>query len=191
MLIRSMYPLAVSLLAVLAGCATQPNTATMFADQAEKCRTAYRDPALDPIRNKLPVLAGLQRPILEMLSDSSRITEEQKPLILLYDKYVIECNNGYSQIFALVGPNYVAVHSQTVGLGQANRADLYQGKITFGEYVQRGVTLSDEFRARLAELDRQRQEAALQRAQAAAAILSSMPAYQPITFQPMQVQMGS
>lgn len=180
------------IIVAVAGCATQatqdigPDTNAMFAAQAEKCRVSYQDPALDPIRSKTPSLSGIQQPTLEMLSDTSRPNDEQKAAILLFDRRVIECENGYAAIYAIFGSDYVAAQSRKVGLNQALRADLYQGKITFGEYVQRGTTNVNEFKTALAELDRQQEQMRIQRIQAAAALMSATPAPTPITFHPIE-----
>lgn len=166
----------VALLAI-AGCATPdnpPDLGARYRAQVKACRAGYGDAALNPIRNKFPALTGRERPTPEMLSDSSKPTDEQRSLILVYDKRVIECANGYTPIFADFGPEYLAVHVQATTRAQADRVDLYQGKLTFGEYVRKVTALTDEARARFAVLNR-------------GAAGGSVPVSQPTTFQPMQV----
>ncbi len=164
-----------ALLAV-AGCATPdnpPDLGARYRAQVNACRAGYGDPVLNPIRNKFPILTGREQPTAGMLSDSSKPTDEQKSLILVYDRRAIECANGYTPVFADFGPGYLAVHLQATTRAQAARVDLYQGKSTFGEYVRKVTALTDEARARFADLNR-------------APAGASVPVSQPPAFQPMQ-----
>jgi len=182
----------VAAIALVTGCATQQqraNVRAMFQSAAAFCRGKYADPRLDPIRDKTPALAGIAQPTLEMLSDQSRPTDEQKAAILIYDRAAIECSNEFMKVYATSGPDYVAAYSQEISQVQADRAQLYQGKITFGEYITRGVAHWQAFQAALVAIDQQRQRMAIQRMRAGAAVMRALPAYQPpaTTFQPMQI----
>jgi hypothetical protein len=171
----------VALLA-LAGCATttvsQPDPGARYRAEVKACRAGYDDPALDALRTKFPVLAGLERPTPAMLSDSSRPSERQKPLILLYDRHAIDCANGYAAVFGELGPEYLAIHVQATTRAQAARSELYEGKLTFGEYVRRTTALTEDARAKFTALNRRPREAA-------PAVTGGTPAPQMTTFKPL------
>ena len=142
------------------------------------CRAGYSDPALDALRSKFPVLAGIERPTPAMLADSTRPSERQKPLILVYDRHAIDCANGYAAVFGELGPEYLAIHVEATTRAQAARRELYEGKLTFGEYVKKTTALTEEARAKFTALNRRPREAA-------AAVAGGAPAPQTTTFQPL------
>ena len=176
------WKLCLAALLALAGCATatvsQPDQGARYRAAVKACRAGYADPALDALRTKFPVLAGLERPTPAMLSDSTRPSERQKPLIVVYDRHAIDCANGYAAVFGELGPEYLAIHVQATTRAQAARSELYQGKLTFGEYVKKTTALTDEARAKFTALNRRPREAA-------APVAGSSPAPQTPTFQPL------
>lgn len=188
------------LLMLLTGCATTGGDQSAELAQERQaledtCRRGFQAPTLDQIRSRVPVLQGLTKPTLEMLSDSSSATDEQRPAILALDAAAIDCSNQRVQLAAkYYGSDYAAVSNAASSDAQRNRLELYRGAITWGQYVTKSQAIVDEARGMFAALDQRRRQLAVQQqsanaqsAGAAAAMLqATQPAFQPI--QPLTLQ---
>jgi hypothetical protein len=186
-----------TILLLLAGCASPQASrdAEITAGWQrinETCNRVFAARSLDPIRMKLASLQGLSQPTLQMLSDSTFATDEQRPAIIALDAAAIECVNPRIQHAAkYFGSDYAAVENARLSDSQQLRVELYQGKITWGQYVSRGKELSDQARGMMAELDRRHQQIGIQQqaanAQSAGAAAAVMRATQIQPIQPMVV----
>jgi hypothetical protein len=128
-----------------------------------------------------------------MLADTTRADEKEKAAIVLFDEFQVNCARNTSEFMGrYLGQDYVAAHSRIFTQAQQNRLALYQGAITFGEYASRSSALVAEGRTVFAELDRRRQQMAVQKQAADAASMgaaaqmlqATRPAYQPMTLSP-------
>ena len=145
-------------------------------------------PALDPIRQKIPTLAGLAQPTLAMVTDSSRADDAEKVALVEYDRLVIKCAAELVKLYGQLGPEYAAAFHHAVLRSQANRLALYKGEITFGEHAFMSGEQTAQLRSTMADLERRRQQMAAQQEIATAASLGTaaqvMQASQPV-FAPM------
>lgn len=129
------------------------------------CRSSYEDPALDPLRSKLPALSGGTL-TLEILADQTKPSAEQRAALLAYDRLIADCEAGFRTILgAYRPPQFGAAYRQYTEESQALRAKLYGGGMTFGEYLSAGRSAHSRFAERMDQLDAQ--FAALQGAAAA------------------------
>lgn len=181
---------------LLIGCATtqdDPMAEARARNQAviDQCRQQLQSSAFDPIRQKVASLRGLQQPTLEMLSDSSFATDEQRPAILALDAAAVACSQERGKVAVqYYGSDYAAVEASALSDSQSNRLNLYQGKITWGQYSIRGKEIANEARGMFAALDQRRRQSGIQQQAAnaqsvgaAAALMQATP-IQPITLQP-------
>jgi len=155
--------------------------ATAWADSDIKCKESFADKVLDSIRSKLPFTAP---PTLEQLSDQSRPTEEQQVALIELDRRKIRCANALVKELSDAPSEALIIFNSAVTKEQAARADLYLGKITFGEYnktvAQLGAAMDQQLAAieqRQALADQQRR-AAITRG-AAAGARQALPVYNP------------
>lgn len=190
----------VGLTIALAGCATtRSDPAVVYRDESQAltdhCRKAFQSPALDSIREKVPVLLGLSQPTLALMSDQSVATDEQRPAILTLDATAIECSNRRMELTGkYFGSEYVAVERAASSDAQRNRLDLYLGKISWGQYVGKANAISDDARGMFAALDQRRRQLGIQQQSAnaqslgaaAAMMQATTPVIQPI--QPLTLQ---
>ena len=120
------------------------------------CSQLMSDAALDPLRRKT-VISG--DATTEMLSDPSRITGAEKPLVALWVSKTQSCqlrlNNGYRQSAPpLIASHIESFHAAATGL----RTPLYNGEMTWGQFNQARRKLALDFQRTGAEI-----QAALQR----------------------------
>jgi uncharacterized caspase-like protein len=114
--------------ATLFGSAYQ--TATTKA--AEACRKLWANPAFDPLRDKVPL--GSQKPTMQMLTSSARLDPKDRPMADLAIKVVEQCRAAYTPAYAMLQE---ATRTLIEGLYREEDAwiaQLYVGKITFGEF---------------------------------------------------------
>jgi uncharacterized caspase-like protein len=98
----------------------------------EDCRKLWADPVFDPLRDKVPL--GPQKPTMQMLTSSARLDAKDRPLGDLAIKVVERCRAAYVPAYAMLPE---ATRTLIEGLYReedALIAELYIGKITFGEF---------------------------------------------------------
>jgi uncharacterized caspase-like protein len=115
---------------------------TAYASAHEQCRALWSDHVFDPLRGKLPL--GVGKPTFSMLTNRDRLPAKDKKLADLAIKTLEKCR-------ALLAPSLALLPEQTRLLAQsfdqeqdAAIAQLYVGKITFGEYNIRMNQISAE-----------------------------------------------
>jgi uncharacterized caspase-like protein len=103
-----------------------------IAKAVNECRQLWADPVFDPLRDKVPL--GPQKPTMQMLTSSARLDAKDRPLGDLAIKVVERCRAGYVPAYAMLPE---AARTLIEGLYReedALIAQLYLGKITFGEF---------------------------------------------------------
>jgi uncharacterized caspase-like protein len=119
--------------------AQQPSTVVFgspynvaVAKAVEDCRKLWADRIFDPLRDKVPL--GPQKPTMQMLTSSARLDAKDRPLGDLAIKVVERCRAAYVPAYAMLPE---AARTLIEGLYReedALIAELYIGKITFGEF---------------------------------------------------------
>jgi len=102
------------------------------ARAANKCQKLWANPVFDPLRDKVPL--GAQKPTMEMLTSSARLEEKDKPLARQAMTVVIECRAEYAPAYALLPAPAQTLVEGLYREEDALIAQLYNGKITFGEF---------------------------------------------------------
>jgi hypothetical protein len=118
----------------------QAPDATKFNEQYESaiskaredCAALWSDHVFDRLRTKFPL--GEEKPTLPMLTNSERLQKKDKPVADLAIKVVEKCRAAYAPAFAMLPPQVSAMTQGLQKKQDALIADLYVGKITFGQY---------------------------------------------------------
>lgn len=158
------------------GCASVRNEQikTALQDQNAACLKSFQDSSVEPLRAQIPVLRGAQQAGLEALTDQRRATDEQRPAILALDRLTLACAEGIAKVFVAYGGDaYLPVFQRLVLRGQANRAELYKGTITFGEFNSNIAALQADYVSDVQNIDRQQAGLATQRSIAASQAISA------------------
>ena len=147
------------------------------ADVGASCKAGYANPKIDPLRTKLPFSAP---PTLEQLADPDRANDEQQAALIEFDRARIACANAQVQELAEAPPAMLAAFNRAVTLEQAARADLFTGKLTFGEYNRHVQKLGVELDAALAEVEKSLQRRGSPAVRGAVAgVRQALPTYNP------------
>lgn len=89
---------------------------------------------------------------LENLSDTTFVTDEQKPALSAYAKELQDFDERDVQLLRSSRPAWVPIEQRSESEVQNNLALLYQGKETWGEYNQARKRLAQEQQAAVAAL---------------------------------------
>jgi hypothetical protein len=98
----------------------------------KECADLWSDHKFDPLRNKIPL--GDEKPTFAMLKNSERLRPKDRPLAEQAIKTLEQCRKAYAPVFALLPTQVNAMMQGTQRRQDALIAELYSGKITFGEY---------------------------------------------------------
>ena len=154
--IRPILTLVTAAFLSVVGCsarAQQPDAALFSSgyksatDKAvAECQKLWADPAFDALRDKVPL--GSQKPTIQMLTSSARLEVKDRPMADRAIKVVQQCRMAYAPAYAMLAePSQILIE----GLYReedALIAQLYTGKITFGEFNVGSNRLAGEiFRA--------------------------------------------
>ena len=97
------------------------------------CSQLYSDPRLDPIRAKMPIGKSITEPVpVQMMTNSDLPTQGEKSAILAWAQQRQLCQQKDSTLF---GPPYPHLEAARRANSQSI-ADLYGGKITYGQYAK-------------------------------------------------------
>jgi uncharacterized caspase-like protein len=109
---------------------------TTFKDNLAKaqdaCKAIWSDHALDPLRTKIPF--GEDKPPFAMLKNTERLRLKDRPVADLAIKALEKCRAAYTDVYAALPPQVTAMIHGIDRRQDANIAELYTGKITFGEF---------------------------------------------------------
>ena len=147
------------------------------------CEQLFQDPTLTPISDKL--MPG-RRPDLAHLVNSDKVTDEERPLLLRYAEKAQACDDRvYAWRISSGAPQaLITIWDAERNARTRNLVDLYERRVTYGEYLQRRTDIIDKRNADIAVIEQQlgqqtlearqkAQELANQRAMAYAALLSA------------------
>lgn len=141
-----------------------------YAAANEKCKSQLEgDKRIDPIRPYVPVLAN--DATLEQRGSTKKPNAKEKAAILAFDEVASECRNELSQIKARFGsPAQVQNTSKKYGdLQRELRAQLWAGKITYGEFATKRIQISNDGKVAeqqaIAESQHQARQVQMQQAQ--------------------------
>jgi hypothetical protein len=134
--------LAIELIAVFCGpCvqisqAQQPNSnenlAAAFAKARVECKALWSDHVFDPLRSKFPL--GDEKPTFSMLKNTHRLQAKDKPLADLAIKTIEKCRRAQAPVIAMFPEQTQNLFLAVERTQDALIADLYNGKITIGDY---------------------------------------------------------
>src|SRR6266404_1894929 len=141
-----MPPLALILLVAAFLCAWAPNVQAQqsstptfnntyesaYAKARETCTTLWSDRALDPLRDKIPL--GDDKPTFAMLKNTEKLKVKDRPLADLAIKTLEKCRVAYADVYALLPPQVSAMMHGVERRQDAIVAEIYRGKLTFGEF---------------------------------------------------------
>ena len=116
---------------------------TAVAKARADCVTLWSDHAFDRIRDKIPL--GEDKPTFAMLTNSARLGPRDKPLADLAIKTLERCRAAYAPAFAMLPPEVNAMMQGLQLRQDALIAELYSGKITFGDYNVGEDRMNGEF----------------------------------------------
>jgi hypothetical protein len=111
----------------------EPTDCGCSSTSQEQCRQFYSDARLDLIRDKVPVQMRIEEPIpVQMMADNNLPTEEEKTAIIAWAEQRQLCQQASN---ALLGAQPTHVEAIRSANSQA-MADLYAGRISFGEFAK-------------------------------------------------------
>lgn len=147
---------------VLGGCQSNPGHFDRSGRERERagqevsddCKRRLEDPAIDPIRAKIVVeLDGKVTP--KMQSDASKPTMAEKGAILAYAVRREECaRRGFDWLKKSYAAMDLVVAEAQHAENRLLLADLYGGKLSYGDFAARRQALLADGRARRVELER-------------------------------------
>jgi uncharacterized caspase-like protein len=105
---------------------------TLFAKATAECKTLWADHAFDRFRDKIPL--GEEKPTFSMLKNSDRLNPKDRPIADLAMKTLERCRAAYAPVFAMLPPQVNNLMQGIQRKQDALIAELYSGKITFGQY---------------------------------------------------------
>lgn len=108
------------------------NYADAFAKAKQDCAALWSDHVFDPLRSKLAL--GETKPTLSMLTNFERVRPKDRKLAELAIKTNEKCREGYSIPFAHVPPQVSSAIDGIYRTEDALIAELYIGKIAFGDF---------------------------------------------------------
>jgi Caspase domain len=104
-----------------------------YARAKGACDALWSDHAFDSLRKKIPLIED--KPTFEMLKNTEKLKASDRPVADLAIKTLEKCRAGYAEVYATFLPPAVRAMIQGIERRQdANIAELYRRKITFGEF---------------------------------------------------------
>jgi hypothetical protein len=102
------------------------------AKARETCTTLWSDHAFDPLRDKIPL--GEEKPTFAMLKNSEKLKVKERPLAELAIKTLEKCRAAYADVYALLPSQVVAMIHGVERRQDSIIAEIYRGKLSFGEF---------------------------------------------------------
>jgi hypothetical protein len=119
------------------------NLDEMVTKAHDKCAALWLDHAFDPLRGKIPL--GVEEPSSDMLANSERLGEADKPLVQLVTKALERCRDAYAPVVAKLPPQIKTMVQGAQREQHATTAGLHAGKITVGQYSAAMSKLNAKF----------------------------------------------
>lgn len=137
------------LLITLAGCATKP------VDQYGQCiDTIAANSKYAALGSKI-ALGRVSNQTIAMLADTSRIAPEDKPMLLNWSNDKNICVQQDAENRSKLHPKVRQLVEATESASSSAAADLYAGKISYGEFATKRKAGYDAFRSEIASLQTQ------------------------------------
>lgn len=130
---------------------------TLFAKAQAECKALWANHAFDRFRDKIPL--GEEKPTFSMLKNSERLNPKDRPIADLAMKTLERCRAAYAPVFALLPPQVNTLMQALQRKQDAIIAELYSGKITFGEYNIGADRMLGEFASTLSGIKQTSQTA--------------------------------
>jgi hypothetical protein len=108
------------------------------------CNSLWSSNTFDPLRTKIPLKVG-EKPTLSMLTSKERVHPKDKPLADPAVKALENCRAANAPVYAMLPPHYSGLKNVLERKQDALIAELYVGKITFGEYNVKMAEVNEEF----------------------------------------------
>src|SRR5262249_1945597 len=102
------------------------------AKARSECKSLWSDRVFDRLRSKMPL--GEEKPTFSMLTNREKVQPKDKPLADLAIKTLEKCRAAYAPVYAMLPPQVSAVIEGVARKQDALIAELYNEKITLGEY---------------------------------------------------------
>jgi hypothetical protein len=118
---------------------------TALAKARQDCNELWADHKFDRLRVKIPLGLFDEKPTFAMLNNSERLHPKDRPLADLVIKTLEQCRKASTPFFELLPPRANAMIEGMQRRQDASIAELYSGKITFGEYNIKAEQMIGEF----------------------------------------------
>jgi hypothetical protein len=112
--------------------AQQTDFETANAKAQTECTAVWSDPAFDTLRTKIPL--GGEKPTIGMLTNREKLLPKDRPLADLALKALYKCRKAQALANAMLPPQVQLKISTAEREQDALIAELYNGKLTFGEF---------------------------------------------------------
>src|SRR5262249_23337288 len=122
-----------------------------IADSRQQCESLMADPALNPIRDKVG-LYGPDQQTFAMRTNTDYATTEEKPVIALWAQKRDQCEQINRPVLAKAPVQMAAVINAGKQVTDSMIAELYLGKITYGELANKRAKNAAEFKTTLANI---------------------------------------
>jgi|tagenome__1003787_1003787.scaffolds.fasta_scaffold20735404_1 hypothetical protein len=102
------------------------------AKARETCAALWSDPALNALRDKIPL--GEEKPTFAMLKNNGKLKVKDRPAADLAVKALEKCRAAYADVYAMLPPQVSAMLHGVERRQDAIIAEIYRGRLTFGEF---------------------------------------------------------
>jgi hypothetical protein len=97
-----------------------------------ECSTLWSNHDFDSLRAKIPL--GEEKPTFSMLKSVEKLNRKDRPLADLAIKTLEKCRKAYEPVYAMLPPQVRAMLEGIQRRQDSKVAELYNGKITFGDF---------------------------------------------------------
>jgi hypothetical protein len=139
----------------------------------EDCKALWSDHIFDPLRSRIPL--GEEKPTFSMLTNKEKLKSKDKPLADLAIKTVEKCRSAYAPVYNMLPEQANAFVKGIEQRQDALIAELYNGKITFGDYNVEMNRLRGKFAEALSGIPTQSQSSTSAQATTESAAQSKLP----------------
>lgn len=119
--------------------AQQPNSSdftqkyeTEVAKARTECSRLWSNHDFDSLRTKIPL--GEEKPTFSMLKSVEKLNRKERPLADLAIKTLEKCRKAYESVYAMLPPQVRGMLEGIHRRQDSKVAELYNGKITFGDF---------------------------------------------------------
>jgi hypothetical protein len=123
-----------------------------MADLRQRCESLMADPALNPIRDKVAFYYTGEQQTFAMRTNTDYASAEEKPVIALWAQKRDQCELMHRPLLAKAPVQLSAVTNASKQVVDSMIAELYLGKITYGELANKRAKNFAEYRTTLANI---------------------------------------